>query len=117
MYLTFGSSPATQDLVGESTDKALPRAIGIEEFSWSIENPVTIGSASAGAGAGKAKFEELSIKKAVDSSSPGLMAAVGTGTAIPAATIVVRNGNTGAQDAYLQVVNDAMTDWTGPVLG
>jgi type VI protein secretion system component Hcp len=53
----------------------------------------------------------------VDSSSPGLMAAVGTGTAIPAATIVVRNGNTGAQDAYLQVVNDAMTDWTGPVLG
>jgi type VI secretion system secreted protein Hcp len=172
MFLTFNSTPATQNLVGESTDKALPRAIGIKEFSWSIENPVTIGSTSAGAGGGKAKFEELTIKKLVDSSSPGLMEAVGRGTPIPSATIVVRNGNLGAPDTYLQyrlktvfvtriqtaaaagdegveetvelryggltqryvptkstgakqpiingwdqIVNDAMTDWTGPILG
>jgi type VI secretion system secreted protein Hcp len=102
IYLNFGSGPGTQDLVGESTDKALPRAIGIKEFEWSIENPVTIGSQSGGAGGGKAKFEPLTIKKMVDSSSPGLMAAAGRSTPIPAATLVVRNGNTGAGDAYLQ---------------
>jgi type VI secretion system secreted protein Hcp len=173
IFLTFdNSSPATRDLVGESTDKALPRAISVNEFNWSIENPVTIGSASGGAGAGKAKLEPLTIKKPVDSSSPGLMAAAGRGAALPGATIVVRNGNPGAPDAYLQyrlkmvfvtkvevaaaagdegveetvelrygsltqryvqtkqtgvkvpfvngwdqVVNDAMTDWSGPVLG
>jgi type VI secretion system secreted protein Hcp len=102
IYLTFNSSPETKDLVGESTDKALPRAINLQEFSWSIENPTTIGSASGGAGTGKAKFEPLTIKKLVDASSPGLMAAAGKGAHIPSATIVVRNGNAGAPDAYLQ---------------
>jgi type VI secretion system secreted protein Hcp len=102
IYLTFNSSPATQNLVGESTDKALPRAISLQEFSWSIENPVTIGSQSGGAGDGKAKLQPLTIKKLVDSSSPGLMAAAGKGTPLPGATIVVRNGNPGAPDAYLQ---------------
>jgi type VI secretion system secreted protein Hcp len=158
--------------VGESTDKALPRAISLKEFSWSIENPVTVGSQSGGAGAGKAKFEPLTIKKLVDASSPALMAAAGRSTPISGATIVVRNGNVGAPDTYLQyrlstvfvtrveasaatgddgvyetvelrygaltqryvptkptgaktpivngwdqVVNQQMTDWTGPVLG
>ncbi len=79
-----------------------PRAISVKEFDWSIENPTTIGSASAGAGAGKAKFGPLTIKKLVDASSPGLMVAAGSGTALPGATIVVRNGNPGAPDAYLQ---------------
>jgi type VI secretion system secreted protein Hcp len=172
IYLTFNSSPATQDLVGESTDKALPRAISVKEFDWAIENPTTIGSASGGAGAGKAKLAPLTIKKLVDASSPGLMAAAGRGAALPGATIVVRNGNPGAPDAYLQyrlktvfvtrvgvaaaagdegveetvelrygsltqryvptrptgakapivngwdqIVNDQMTDWSGPILG
>lgn len=165
-------SPATRDLVGESTDKALPGAISVDEFSWSIENPTTIGSSGGGAGAGKGKFEPLTIKKAVDASSPGLMVAAGRGTALPGATIVVRNDDSGAPDASLQyrlkmvfvtkvetaaaagdggvqetvelrygsltqryvqtkatglkvpvvngwdqLVNDAMTDWSGPVLG
>jgi type VI secretion system secreted protein Hcp len=173
LYLKFDNdSPISRGLVGESTDKALPGAISLKEFSWSLENPTTIGSAGGGAGAGKAKFEPLTIKKLVDSSSPALMLAAGSGAPIPGATIVVRNGNAGAPDAYLQyrlksvfvtrvessaaegdegvtetvelrygsltqryvqtksngvktpivngwdqVVNDQMTDWSGPVLG
>lgn len=101
IYLTFNDAPAA-GLVGESNDKALPRAINLKEFEWSIENPATIGSSSGGAGTGKAKFEPLTIKKAVDASSPGLMAAAGKGTPIAGATIVVRNGNAGAADTFLQ---------------
>jgi type VI secretion system secreted protein Hcp len=99
IFLRF-NNPATPELQGESTDKALPGAINVKEFSWSIENPVAIGSTSAGAG--KAKFESLTIKKLVDASSPGLMAAAGKGTAIPAATLIVRNGDPRQTDAYLQ---------------
>jgi type VI secretion system secreted protein Hcp len=103
IFLKFdNSSPATRDLVGESTDKALPGAISVKEFNWSIENPTSMGSVGGGAGSGKAKLEPLTIKKAVDASSPALMAVAGKGMALPGATIVVRNGNAGASDAYLQ---------------
>jgi type VI secretion system secreted protein Hcp len=79
-----------QELQGELQDKAALGAISATELSWGIENPVTIGSSSGGAGAGKAKFEELEIKKLVDASSPGLMMAVGRGAPIPTASIMIR---------------------------
>src|SRR5262245_54118469 len=44
-------------------------ALEIKDFSFSIENP-TIGSATGGAGAGKIKFNEFTIKKTTDSASP-----------------------------------------------
>ena len=47
-----------------------PRAFEIKDFSFGIENPTTIGSATGGAGAGKIKFNEFSITKTTDSASP-----------------------------------------------
>jgi type VI secretion system Hcp family effector len=99
IYLKFDNTPNAPGLQGESIDKAYPNAIKVSEFSWGIENPVTIGS--AGAGAGKAKFEELEIKKPVDAGSPGLMAALGKGAMIPNAWLVVR-GDSAQKDAYVQ---------------
>jgi hypothetical protein len=40
-------------IVGESVDKTHPNTIAVTAFSFGIENPTTIGSASGGAGAGK----------------------------------------------------------------
>ena len=45
-------------------------AFEIKDFSFDIENPTTIGSATSGAGAGKIKFNEFTITKTTDSASP-----------------------------------------------
>jgi type VI secretion system secreted protein Hcp len=47
-----------------------PCAFEIKDFSFGVENPTTIGSATGGAGAGKVTFSELTIKKTTDSASP-----------------------------------------------
>jgi type VI secretion system secreted protein Hcp len=44
--------------------------IELKSFSFGIENPTTIGSATGGAGAGKTRFHEFTIKKTVDKASP-----------------------------------------------
>lgn len=46
-----------------------PEGFEIKEFSFGIENPTTIGSATGGAGAGKIKFNEFTIKKTTDKAS------------------------------------------------
>src|SRR5262245_18972060 len=45
-------------------------AFEIKDFSFGVENSMTIGSATGGAGAGKIKFNEFTIKKTSDSASP-----------------------------------------------
>ncbi len=49
----------------------------IKDFSFGVENPTTIGSATGGAGAGKIKFNEFTIKKTSDSVGAGLAAFTG----------------------------------------
>jgi type VI secretion system secreted protein Hcp len=58
--------------LGETLDKTYSdnKAFEIKDFSFSIENPSTIGSATSGAGAGKAKFNEFEITKTTDKASP-----------------------------------------------
>ena len=59
---------------GETKDqkysKTTPPSFEIKDFSFGVENPTTIGSATGGAGAGKIKFNEFTIKKTTDSASP-----------------------------------------------
>ena len=64
--------------------------IAIKNFSWGAEHKATIGSASGGAGAEKAAFQELSIDKAVDASSPALFQRMATGAPIQSMELVVR---------------------------
>jgi type VI secretion system secreted protein Hcp len=44
-------------------------AFEIKDFSFDVENPHTIGSATGGAGSGKIKFNEFTIKKSTDKAS------------------------------------------------
>jgi type VI secretion system secreted protein Hcp len=70
MWLKGGAPEAK----GESTDKefAKEKAFEIFSFSWGASNPVTIGSATAGAGAGKVSISSFNIMKKTDSASPAL---------------------------------------------
>ena len=65
--------------------------------SWSlgVSNSVSVGSAGGGAGAGKATFDDLTITKKVDASSPKLISACASGRHFADATLVVTaNGTT-----------------------
>jgi type VI secretion system secreted protein Hcp len=79
---------------GEVQDPAHLNWVGVQSVAFGIENPITIGSATSGAGAGKAKFNQLQITKAVDSASPALFSAVGLGAHFPTVTLVMRKGGT-----------------------
>jgi len=64
---------------GETTDKVYANAFEISEFSFGAENTLSIGSATTGAGAGKATFKEFTVKKLVDVASPKLLMTLGMG--------------------------------------
>lgn len=68
-------SPGVMQVQGETRDDVYTKtgdgpAFEIKDFSFGVENPTTIGSATGGAGAGKIKFNEFTIKKTTDSASP-----------------------------------------------
>src|SRR5271165_1319055 len=56
---------------GETNDETYSKknAFEIKDFSFGVENPTTIGSATGGAGSGKIKFNEFTIKKTSDQAS------------------------------------------------
>jgi type VI protein secretion system component Hcp len=73
IYMQYGaiSGAPTAPAPGRGTTRG-QGAFEIKDFSFGVENPTTIGSATGGAGAGKIKFNEFSIGKTVDSASPSL---------------------------------------------
>jgi type VI secretion system secreted protein Hcp len=120
LVIPTGSGPA---ISGETvTDKYFASAFGkaaviaLSSFDFSAENPTTIGSASGGAGAGKAKFNELAITKKVDKSSPGLFAALATGGHFGSVQLYLRRSGADGKPylAYeFQLVSVTKVDWTG----
>ena len=56
--------------------------IVVDSFSFGVENPTTIGSATGGAGAGKIKFNEFQIKKTIDNASPVLFKQAAAGASL-----------------------------------
>jgi type VI secretion system secreted protein Hcp len=70
MWLVGGAPNAN----GETTDSTYSKnkAFEIYSFSWGASNPVTIGSATAGAGAGKVSISSFNVMKKTDSASPAL---------------------------------------------
>lgn len=109
-------------VVGESRDKAFPGTDGwfeISQFNFGIENSVSIGSATGGAGAGKASFSTFTLTKAIDSTSPALFKAAAAGTHFKGARLVLRKptGSTGTPQPYLiydfNLVFVASQNWNG----
>jgi type VI protein secretion system component Hcp len=74
-------------------------AFEIKDFSFGIEHSSTTGSATGGAGAGKAKFNEFSITKTIDRASAAFFANCVAGSHYKNVIIDVRNPGGGPKNA------------------
>jgi type VI secretion system secreted protein Hcp len=96
-------------------------AFEIKDFSFGVENPTTIGSATGGAGAGKIKFNEFTIKKTSDRASPAFFKNCCAGAHYANVTISMRKAGgdpASAGKEFLQfkfaTVFTTKIDWSGP---
>ena len=87
---------------GESADSQHAGEIDVESFSWGETNTTTIGSATTGAGAGKAKFDAMTFTTRVSSASPQLALMCAAGQHAPTAVLTVRKAG-GKQEEYYKV--------------
>ena len=87
---------------GESTDDTYKAkgAFEIYSFSWGASNPVTIGSGTTGAGAGKVSISSFNVMKRMDKASPVLFLACCKGAHYDKADVVLRKAG-GTAVAYL----------------
>ena len=71
IYFDPGSSGMDKPK-GETQDDLFKEknAFEIKDFSFDLENKTSIGSATSGAGGGKAQFGQFTIKKLTDAASP-----------------------------------------------
>jgi type VI secretion system secreted protein Hcp len=98
---------ATQP-TGESTDNWMGmsssyKAMEIKSFSFGVAQAETSGSATGGASAGKAKFEEFSIEKFVDQASVPIYNACTAGAHFPSVMLAIRKSG-GSNLLYLQYI-------------
>lgn len=121
-FLVITTASGQPPLMGETRDAqfSAKNAIQIEAFSFGIHNTVSIGSATGGAGAGKARFSEFKITKAVDRASPNLLLYAGRGAHITQLDLYLRKadgGQQGADAVFLQysfkLVAVSTIDWSG----
>lgn len=78
---------------GDSTVQGHEGEIELLGVSFKVTNPVSIGSASGGAGSGKASFSEIVVTKRVDKASPKLFLATAMATHYPQALITFFDTN------------------------
>jgi type VI protein secretion system component Hcp len=98
------STAATKPL-GESTDKWFQPKFALEllSFSFGAAQAETGGSASTGAAAGKASFDEFAIEKFVDLASVPLYEACTAGAHFPTVMLAIRKQG-GSPMIYLQYI-------------
>jgi type VI secretion system secreted protein Hcp len=90
-------------LAGEATAGSTKEAIAINSFELGIENTTSIGSATGGAGTGKATFQKLVVTKPIDSTSPLFFQRVGTGQHFTGMELVARKaGATSGGTTYMR---------------
>jgi len=118
--------PNMMQPAGETKDKVYSKikpnpAFEIKDFSFGVENPTTIGSATGGAGAGKIKFNEFTIKKTSDQASPAFFKNCCAGAHYDSVVIAMRKAGGDPMSAgkeFLQfkfgTVFTTKIDWSGP---
>jgi len=127
-FLYFYSKDSKFQPVGETQDDTYKKylAFEIKDFSFGIENPATLGSATMGAGGGKANFNEFTVKKSTDSASAIFFRNCCSGLHYKNAIIAVRKaggmtnaaGESVAGKPYLffafGTVFTTKVEWSGP---
>jgi type VI secretion system secreted protein Hcp len=113
---------------GETTDLFFNKfdAFELKDFSFGIENKSTVGSATSGAGGGKAQFNEFTIKKTTDQASPVFYRNCALGAHYECVQLAIRKAGGGGQGdkggtagSPYMVFNFATVfttkiDWSGP---
>jgi type VI secretion system secreted protein Hcp len=108
-------------VLGETQDSAFAEtAFELLDFSFGAENPTTIGSASGGAGAGKANFSEFTIKRRVDNASAVLFQNLAQGVHYEKGVLSVRKAGGGQASGKVFLTFNFGTvfttkiEWSGP---
>ena len=119
---TGGGAPPELITFTDSTNTTSPAgpapggAFEIKDFSFGVESPSTIGSATGGAGAGKVKFNEFTIKRTIDSASPIFFKNCASGAHYK--TVVLQVRKAGSTSPFLTYTFDTVfttkVDWSGP---
>jgi type VI protein secretion system component Hcp len=122
-FIYFQAPDVNYRPIGETTDSFFMKygAFEIKDFSFDVENPATIGSATKGAGGGKAKFNEFNIKKTTDSASALFFRNCCSGMHYKKVVIAIRKAggdNTASGAPFLffsfGTVFTTKVEWTGP---
>jgi type VI secretion system secreted protein Hcp len=95
-----------KEVPGESSKTGHDGQIDIVSFSFGAVQSGSFARGGAGGGAGKAEFQDISVVKEVDKSSPKLFQACAAGTHFGTATLYVRK----AGDKPLEYYKVEMTD-------
>jgi type VI secretion system secreted protein Hcp len=101
MFLDINGIP------GESTVTGHAGQVDVLAWSWGMSNPGTTHGA-AGTGSAKANFQDLSVTKYVDKSSPLLMLHSANGALISTVTLYVESANGGANP--VQIIKIVMSN-------
>jgi type VI secretion system secreted protein Hcp len=123
-FIWFDSESPVTAIKGTSQDTVFPASKGwfeIKDFSFGVENPTTIGSATTGGGTGKIKFNEFTIKKTSDVNSPAFFKNCASGVHYKTVTLALRKAggsSATAGGAYLvyrfDTVFTTKVAWSGP---
>ena len=95
------------NIEGEAKDKAHGKEIDILAWSWGVSNSGSV-HVGGGAGSGKANFQDVSITKYIDKSSPTLMDHVAKGTHIDEAKLIVRKTGGTPLEYVIITMNECM---------
>ena len=118
MWIT-GGDPTPKGETSDGTYKA-KGAFELYSFSWGASNPVSIGSASSGAGAGKVSISSFNIMKKTDKASPVLFLACCKGGHYPKADVVLRKSGGKAVEYLTYSFSEVFVEsiqWSGSAGG
>ncbi|MDF7809263.1 type VI secretion system tube protein Hcp [Pontiellaceae bacterium B12219] len=92
---------------GESMDDDHRDDIDVLAWSWGMSQSGTT-HVSGGGGAGKASFQDLSITKYVDKSTPKLMTAISNGAHYPEVILTIRKPGEMPLEYYVMTMTDVI---------
>lgn len=105
-YMGAPDKKGTDGVAGETQDTTYKKLGAFEILSFEIgaENNINIGSISAGGGAGKATFKELTVTKKTDTSSCAMFSRLCDGSHFPDMSIDLRRtgGGGGSGKVFLR---------------
>jgi type VI secretion system secreted protein Hcp len=90
------------DIKGDSADAKHKSEIDVLSWSWGVSN-AGASQVSGGGGSSRANFQNLTITKKVDSSSPKLLLSAAQGQHVANAMLVVRAAGIKSSAEYLKI--------------